>query len=407
MRALSDALHLLSPEAEVRDRKATRRHKERPYEKELLDRALGRYAPGGDALRHGLDGAPFASINYGAGGIAYAMYRIALARGDAELLATADIWTQRAFALSSHENAFYNTALEIDLDTVGEASLFHSISGLHCVRALVSIAMGDANAAIQAIQSFLSSSHRVCPSFDLTLGKASLLLGCCELIESIPVPWFINLSPVRARGEEIAAELTALLQSQQIATSTAVTMLGIAHGWGGLAFALMRWAKATGQKPDPVVEASLDELAALAEPHGAGIRWPVHNTDKAPTYMEGWCNGAAGHALLFAMAEKTFANGRFGDPAERAAISAWTSETQFGTLCCGLGGIGYALLAIYRLTGSELWLERARSTARRAAADHSKYFLRDSLYKGTVGVALLAEEIRQPELAAMPLFEGR
>ena len=80
--------------------------------------------------------------------------------------------------------------------------------------------------------------------------------------------------------------------------------------------------------------------------------------------------------MLYALAHEVLGAGKYGEFAERAAISAWGAETQLGTLCCGLGGTGYALLAAHRLTGSELWLERARVTTRRAAADSSKNFLR-------------------------------
>jgi hypothetical protein len=96
---------------------------------------------------------------------------------------------------------------------------------------------------------------------------------------------------------------------------------------------------------------------------------------------------------------------RFAELAERAAISAWNSEIPLGTLCCGQGGIAYGLLAVYRITGSAHWLQRARACLRRAAADRSPHFLRDALYKGAVGLALLAEELQSPETAAMPLFE--
>ena len=242
------------------------------------------------------------------------------------------------------------TELEIDRERVGEVSLFHSISGLYCVRALVSIAMGDLSGANNAIRSFVERSRGPCKSLDLTLGKASLLIGCTELLEAMPVPWFVDLELVRARGEEIAGELTALIKSEQIATSAEVTTLGIAHGWAGFIFALLRWARATGKNVDPILVPALDELAALAEPHGAGVRWPVHNsTDASPSYMEGWCNGTAGHTMLFAFAYDILRETRYGDLAERAAISAWTAETRLGTLCCGLGGIGYALLAAHRL----------------------------------------------------------
>jgi len=403
LRSFAENLSALLSEAGSQDRNAALRHKGRARENDLLERALRRYALGGDALRDGI-AAPLVSVNYGAAGIAYALYRIARLRADPQLLALADVWVQRAYTLSSHAQAFYDPKIEITRETVGEVSLFHSTSGLHCIRALVSVAMGDGRGANHGIQTFLARSRGACDNPDLTLGKASLLLGCAELVEAMRSPWFVDFEPVRKRGDEIAEELTNLLRSGQMTTSTKIASLGIAHGWGGFMFALLRWASATRKDVDSVVVSALDELVALAEPQGSGIRWPLHNATLAASYMEGWCNGTAGYALLYALAFEVLRMPRFAETSERAALSAWSAETQLGTLCCGLGGISYALLALYRLTGSNVWLERARITARRAASDSSKYFLRDSLYKGAVGVAVLAEELNQPEIAAMPLF---
>ena len=406
IRAFADALSALLPEAAARDRNAALVRKERAKEKELLDRALQRLALGGPALRDGLADAPLSSINYGAAGVAYSIYKIAATRSDPKLLSLADIWAQRALATSAREEAFYRPDLEIDRERVGEVSLFHSMSGVYCVRALTSIAMGDPGGANAAIHSFVEKSRGPCDSLDLTLGKASLLLGCAELLEAMPTPWLFNAGLVRSRGDEIAEDLTGFIKSEQVASSQTVPMLGIAHGWAGLVFALLRWAKVTGGAIDASLVTALDALAELAEPHGAGLRWPVHNSTKtSPSYMEGWCNGTAGHTMLYVLAHELVGQRNYADFAERAAISAWAAETRLGTLCCGLGGVGYALLAAYRLTGSDLWLERARVTARRAASDNSKTFLRDSLYKGALGVALLAEDLKYPNSAAMPLFE--
>lgn len=52
--------------------------------------------------------------------------------------------------------------------------------------------------------------------------------------------------------------------------------------------------------------------------------------------------------MVFALAHDVLQFGRFGEVAERAALSAWAAETRLGTLCCGLGGIGYALLPSLR-----------------------------------------------------------
>jgi len=110
----------------------------------------------------------------------------------------------------------------------------------------------------------------------------------------------------------------------------------------------LRWAKATRTNPDSIVTQKLSELASLAEPHGGGVRWPVHNATRAPIFMDGWCNGTAGHVLLFALAYDVLRVDGFAELAERGAESAWAAEMELGTLCCGLASIGYAFTAAYQ-----------------------------------------------------------
>ena len=409
LRALTQALSALLPQAQERDRQAASVYREPARAADLVERALKRYRLGGEALREGLPDAPRASINYGAGGIAYALLRIAQRRQDARRLALADLWSQRAYALATSDDAFYSAALQIDRNSVGERSLFHSAAGLHCVRALVSAAQRDGVTANRALRAFVQ--HSLGPNdsvdrasrLDAVIGRASLLLGCSELIETIPESREFDLAGIRARGDELATEVLGFLESSTIESSEHLATLGVAHGWGGLAFGLLRWARATGRDPAASVRLRLDELATLAEPHGVGARWPVQCGGS--TFLDGWCNGAAGFAMLYALASRILSEPRFAELAERAAISAWNSEIPLGTLCCGQGGIAYGLLAVYRITGSEHWLQRARACLRRAAADRSPHFLPDALYKGAVGLALLAEELQSPETAAMPLFE--
>jgi serine/threonine protein kinase len=408
VRSLTAALQALLEQAQARDDRRRRGRQAPAIERELLDRAVDRYGLGGAALRDGLPQAPFASIAYGAGGVAYALLRIAQRRLDPRLLAAADLWSQKAYALAAADGAFYNAALEIERRTVGSISLFHSEAGLHCVRALVSAAQGDLVSVHRALQAFVEHSKRPCAAddataeIDLTLGKGGLLLGCAELVESISDAPMFDLTGIRARGDQICSDLVAVL-TEPIGSSNDLKPLGIAHGWGGLIFAVLRWTRAMRRDPPVDLRSRLQELATLAEPHGAGLHWPVQHGGS--TFMEGWCNGSAGHAMLFAMAHDVFRESSFGELAERAAISANSSASTLGTLCCGQGGIGYALLALYRLTGSQTWLQHARSAARRAAADRSRLFVRDALLKGAMGVALLVEDLKDPAMAAMPLFE--
>jgi serine/threonine protein kinase len=168
LRSLTDALRALLEQAQARDHQRTRRRRIRAIERDLLDRALERYALGGEALRDGLPQPPLASINYGAAGIAYALLRIAQRRLDPRLLAAADLWSQKAYALAPGDGAFYSAELQIERQTVGAISLFHSASGLHCVRALVSVAQGDAVNTNHALQAFVEHSKRPCTADEAT-----------------------------------------------------------------------------------------------------------------------------------------------------------------------------------------------------------------------------------------------
>jgi serine/threonine-protein kinase len=408
LRSLAEALRGMLPEARERDRRRASDRAAPPPELELLDRTLERHALGGRGLREAPPEPPFASINTGAAGIAYALLRIAQRRGDPRLLAAADLWSQKAYALSGRAGAFYSAESQIERATVGEISLFHSASGLHCVRALVSAVQGDAASANVALNAFVEHTKRPCgcsdPSAqtDLVLGRAGLLLGCAELIESLSDSPAFDLKTMRARGSDIAEEVLARVQCESIQAS-GLTTLGIAHGWAGLLFSLLRWSRVVQSDPDPVIKDRLRELAALGQPNGAGLRWPINTL--TPSFVDGWCNGSAGYAMLFALACRVLDEWSFGDVAEQAAVSAWSSRSGLGSLCCGQGGIGYAMLALYRLTGEDRWLQRSRNAARRVTADRSKHFRDSALYQGALGVALLVEDLKGPESSAMPLFE--
>jgi serine/threonine-protein kinase len=405
--SLAEALRDLLPESRRKDHRRVPERTAQTPELEFLDRTLERHSLGGRALV-GMPEPASASIDSGAAGIAYMLLKVAERRGDPRLLAAADLWSQKAYAVATHAAVIDYADLQVDHATDGEVSLFHSTPGLHCVRALVSVAQGDVTRANVALNAFAEHATRSCASddasaqFDLVLGKAGLLLGCAELIESLPDLPAFDLRVIRAGGAQLASDVLARVRSESIDAAD-LTTLGVAHGWGGLLFSLLRWFRAVRSVPDPVIRDRLRELAVIAEPNGAGLRWPIHTM--GVSFMDGWCNGSAGHAMLFCLACQSLGEPRFGDVAERAAVSAWSSRSGFGSLCCGQGGIGYALLALYRATGEALWLWRARTAARRATGDRSQHFSAGALFKGALGVALLVEDLKEPEASAMPLFE--
>ena len=99
-----------------------------------------------------------------------------------------------------------------------------------------------------------------------------------------------------------------------------------------------------------------------------------------------------------------------GDPswlalAEGAAWNTWEAADRNASLCCGLAGRSYALLDLWRHTGGEVWLERARELAEAASVEAARTSESpDSLYKGEVGVAALIADLARPEEAAQPFF---
>ena len=184
--------------------------------------------------------------------------------------------------------------------------------------------------------------------------------------------------------------------------------LGMAHGWAGDLYASLRWCQATGSPLPESLAERLAELAGRAEPWGRGLRWRWYGGGeraKSAGSMPGWCNGSAGFVHLFTLAHEILGDPRYAALALGAAWNAWESPDRNGSLCCGLTGRAYALLHLHRHGGGAVWLARARQLAERAAAD-----LRwaaespDSLYKGEVGLAVLAADLARPEGAAMPFF---
>lgn len=382
---------------------------------DLLAEVLQRLSPGGALYKAGLPSPPTCSINYGAAGIAYSLYRIACAREDSALLSLADIWASRAAHNRNSEHAFYNPQIEITAEMVGGISPYHTASGIFCVQALIAGSRGDVVSQQGAINAFLLASSGPCESLDITLGRSSTLLAGSLLLDALIDSPMVESKPLVEVGNRAMAEVWDKLDSYEaIEKCPQIPYLGMAHGWAGFAYAAMRWCKSTGEALPHSLEERLRQLAALAEPRGRGIRWKWifksgHGSAPSNAYMPGWCNGSAGYVFLWTLAHRTFGDQAYLDLAEKTAWNVWEEQDTVGQLCCGLAGRAYALLNYYKYTGESAWLHRARDLAGRAAGSVRKGMglenMPDSLYKGEIGVAVLAADLSKPEVACMPFFE--
>lgn len=366
--------------------------------------------------------APSTSVNYGAAGIAYALYRMACAGEDAELLALAEAWTDRAVRQIPEEGAFYDEKIGITREAMGETSLYHSAAGVYAVQALVARASGNAPLQQRATSAFLEVSSKDTGKLDLTLGRAGTILGSAFLLraaEASPSPDTQTVKRLRSFGRESAARLWQTMEGWgAIREAKQLSKLGIAHGWAGLLYSLLCWSAVSHDPLPAKIAERLQQLGECAEPVGRGLRWPRDLTlsmDQQGRYMPGWCHGTAGHVFLWTLAHKML-----GDPcylawAEGAAWNAWETAGPNGDLCCGMAGQAYALLNFYRHTGENVWLSRAQDAARYAVVAQEECssqpgheqlaFRMESLYKGDLGIAVLAADLDRPQQACMPLFE--
>ena len=356
--------------------------------------------------------APTASVAFGAAGIAYGLHRLASLRDDPSLLALADSWSWRAMAERRRARAFYDGD-ELTRGVFGRSAMYYGTSGLDVVQALVSNAMGDLITMNDAIRRLGALPRGAGATLDCILGVPGALLGVSLALEASASHASARLSPLLSAGERCAAMIANELAAHPpIRDDDEFVNVGIAHGWAGALFALLRWHQASGWSLPAAMRARLRELGEMGESTDRGLRWPWrdHRADGGIThgYMPGWCNGSAGFVFLWLVAHEVFHDAQSIELAEAAAWDAWEDPEEAAyDLCCGRAGRAYALLALYRATGEDAWRRRARSLADDALdLIGGLHDPSPALYKGALGAVLVHAELDQPHLARMPLFEN-
>jgi eukaryotic-like serine/threonine-protein kinase len=344
--------------------------------------------------------APTCSINFGAAGVAYALTRLGKVTGDPTAFERAEFWLSTAERRRDEPDAF-DDGDQLTPQSVGLISPYHTRSGLAATRALLSEATGNRVRQRAALDEFQAATQTDCASLDLTLGRSSVLLFAAILYAGADPEW-PSTGRLGRYGDRLCSGILNDL------STTPIPYYGIAHGWAGIAYAALMWAQARGVEPPRAAREVVDMLVAIGEPYERGTRWPVSAEGTSrDQFWAGWCHGSAGYVFLWNLARATYHEDAFGELAERAAWSV-RHRAQVSSLCCGAAGQAYALLNHYRSTGDDVWCSRAVELANQAATQ--EVLARDattplSLYKGHVGLALLAAELEYPEHAAMPLFE--
>ena len=338
------------------------------------------------------------SVYDGAAGVALALYRISRQREDDSLLEPADDWIQRAIAEVDANNAS---------ESAPRASVFLGAAGAYLVEAKISATLGRAHRCAMALEKSVQSVHADTSRMDLIDGRSSRLLSLCALLSQGECGLPVERSRLEEMGGEVAQSLWAELEEAP-PIGDSVGHLGLAHGWAGFLYAILQWCRSVGAKPLAHLERRLEEIASQSLPVGRGLMWPWRlplRETRAPQFMAGWCNGSAGYVFLWTTAARVFSEDSYLELARGAAWNAWESAQRDASLCCGLVGRSYALLDLFQATGETLWLDRARDLARIAA--HEGVFdsgSSEGLFKGRLGLALLASDLEHPERAWFPFL---
>jgi lanthionine synthetase-like protein len=158
--------------------------------------------------------------------------------------------------------------------------------------------------------------------------------------------------------------------------------LGPAHGYAGIVRALANRR-----------DVELADLSPYLVREDGLVNW-MPTTEITPEQIRvQWCHGAPGMVA-------TLGDLLDGDIALAGGELTWRAGplAKGSNLCHGTAGNAYAFLVLHRLTGDELWLDRARAFAmhaisqvdrERAEVGRGRY----SLFTGDVGVALFLRDL--------------
>ncbi len=345
-----------------------------------------------DGAAEGMPRPPHSSFGHGAAGVAYFLYRTGVIAGDPAAFDRAAEWLRCAEDTLDGLGAFTgDPPVFPDSRSAPPSSVLFGEAGVWWVAALVHGARADSAGVDRAV-------GRVCAvadaspddRLDVAAGAAGLLVAASDLVDLAPD----RLTPV---GAVLASRLERAVEG-----APPVAWLGAAHGWAGMAHALLRWCRATGRRPGRGLTTTLDAFPEARLPAGV---WPRRHrtTDVWP----GWCHGSAGWVHLWVLAAEVLGDDALLALAERPAVHAILGRGAGAGVCCGLAGQAYAAVALYRATGEPTYLSHARRLADEAADVPAGPDLpQDSLWGGDLGVTLLCMELARPEHAAMPLYGG-
>ena len=287
------------------------------------------------------------------------------------MLALADLSASRAMAVAHAPDAFANLARGLTSAVHCASTPYHAIAGVHCVRALIANAAGDRQSLAESVDTFIDASPVPADgvNLDLMLGHTGVLIASALLLDAVaPMHEYARRRLAEHGAAAMAAIEEATASLPAMGDAPGFSSMGAAHGWTGLLFATLRWCAVTRR---PLSADTIRRLRELGRTDSRGPReyaGPTRSIRGPRSTTPSWLAGAT-----VPRDSCTSGRSRRSSPATRptmasaghAAWGTWEHATDSLTnICCGLGGLAYALLARYRATGDASWYRRALRSRR-------------------------------------------
>jgi serine/threonine-protein kinase len=347
-----------------------------------------------------IQGPPYASLANGGAGVAYALWKAATTWSDGDLLAQADHWIGHAVADAGASSALLAPRDGLTRREVRPSSFYTGMTGLHFTQALVSHARGDRPKRDRAISDFaFRCRSSIGGSPELFQGTA----GC--LLASIHLSRETGEKPLEGLSKELAQHLlqTAFRHSRDGRPWGELRYTGIAHGWGGIYFAILEWAHQSRNQLPGWFFPSLEEFARSGTESRGGMNWPLVARSRPPRFVSRWCNGSGGLLFLWARAYERTRQPLYLEVARSAGTDLVQNPDPHDNLCCGRGGRAYSYLALERVDSAGGWEPLALELAKQTVASKVRSY---GLLKGRAGLLCLAVDLLQGrEAGGFPCFE--
>lgn len=351
---------------------------------------------------HLLHGKPYRSLNIGATGIAYTFWKAACVLEDPHWLHHARFWIDHI--LDSPEDDREVGVSESEghiIRLMVKDSLHHGNRGIQLVKILISYSQADDYHLNHFITRFEAPPFEEQEIQDLLQGTPGRLIGFAIMYDEMGYQY------IKENGHKTAEDL---LNTADFSSSKPLwannRYLGMAHGRGGILYSLLFWSRVSGYKLPGRIVNELKRHAEFGIEQKYGLRWPIKDNNRE-SFMDSWCHGTPGQLHLWSLAYQLYEDAFFLQTARRAGeFLIHRSEYQRGHVCCGAGGVSYALLALNKIDPGGPWLKHAVRYAEMAERTKLIPGFRLGLYTGLAGIVCLMLDMMNPAEARQPAFQG-